>query len=418
MLAGAASCGAGRSAAEDEPAEERSPLPLREPAVRVGIAVGRDSIDVSAPEGLRVAPAGEREPVPGSGRPGEWTFRAVAGGLEATGPAEPPAAKEPGAAAAERTFRRLRLRSADGGAVHLEGRAYRGEIDLYPVDGHGLVAVNRLDLETYLLGVVPVEIGRRSEEEVEAVKAQAVAARTYAVRNLGRRDSLGFDVFGNVEDQVYGGRDVEREDATLAVRATAGEVLAWRGRPVRAYYHSTGGGTTARVTDVWNLPDAPYLERVSDRRPEGGHYCDISPRYSWTESWSASELRDAVEAGIERHFGVEVPVREVRTVRVLGRVTGRRVDELEIRTDGGVWTVARNDIRFFLRTSDGRVLRSTRFDVVAGPDREGRLELRGRGFGHGVGMCQWGAIGRARAGRGYREILRHYYPGTELVKAY
>lgn len=410
----AAACGPGRAPAGDEAPDDRTPLPTREPFVRVGVDVGEDSLRVSAPGGLRVTGPGPDGAVPGSGAAGTWTFRATADGVEAVAPPEG-APAEAGPAA---RFRRLRLRPEGEGAVELEGRPYRGALEVYRVPGHGLVAVNELDLEAYLLGVVPVEIGRRSKDELEAVKAQAVAARTYAVRHLGRRDSLGFDVFGNVEDQVYGGRAAERGDATRAVRATEGEVLTWRGRPVRAYYHSTGGGTTARVTDVWNLPDAPYLVRVSDRRPGGGDYCDISPRYRWEESWTPGELRASVRDGLERRFGVEAPVEEVRSVRVLGRVGGGRIDELEVRTDGGVWTVTKNDIRFFLRTPDGRALRSTRFDVARSPADGGGLELRGRGFGHGVGMCQWGAIGRSRAGEGYREILAHYYPGTELVEAY
>lgn len=410
LLPAAAACGTGRGPPEGSPEAERPVLPTREPFVRVGLHVGRDSVRASAPGGLRVTRIGSGRAVPDAGGAGPWTFRAEKAGAEAV----PPSGRGSGAEVAGR----FRLRPEGEGPVVLEGRPYRGLLDVYRVPGHDLVVVNQLDLEAYLLGVVPVEIGPRSGDEMAAVKAQAVAARTYAVRNLGRRDSLGFDVFGNVEDQVYGGREVERPDATRAVRATAGEVLTWRGRPVRAYYHSTGGGTTARVTDVWNLPDAPYLKRVSDRRPAGGHYCDISPRYRWTESWTPAELRASVRAGLERRFGVDDSVGEVRSIRIASRVPGGRIDELEVRTDAGLWVVTRNDIRFFLRTPDGRPLRSTRFDVVRGPARGGGLELRGRGYGHGVGMCQWGAIGRARAGHSYREILAHYYPGTELVEAY
>lgn len=386
----------------------RAVIPTREPFVRVGVAVGVDSVTIGSASGLRLV-----DPVSGGPpdrlAPGRTAVvRPSEGGvvLGSDGPVAP-------------ARRLLRLEpEEDGGGVRLNGRSYRGAIDLYRVEGHGLVAVNQLPLEEYLLGVVPLEIGPREPSEAEAVKAQAVAARTYAVRHLGRRDSLGFDVFGSVEDQVYGGRDAERPLVDRAVAATSGELLVWRGAPARAYYHSTGGGHTARVSDVWELDDAPYLQRVSDRRPGGGDYCDISPRYAWEAAWTAGELEAAVAAGVERHYGIGAPPGPVTGVRVTGRTEHGRVTGLEVRTEGGRWTLQKNDIRFFLRTPDGRILGSTRFRVLASPPEAAGLRLAGRGWGHGIGMCQWGAIGRARAGRSYREILAHYYPGTELRKAY
>lgn len=424
LLAATAACARG-PAAPDVPAEPEAPeepeargepgaagadravLPTRQPFVRVGVAVGVDSVTVGSPDGLRVT-----DPAAGSvtrfGPGVELTVREAAGGIAL-------AADDPDA----RGHRLLVLEPAGPGeGVRLDGRRYGGAIELYRVERHGLVAVNQLPLEEYLLGVVPLEIGPRERAEAEAVKAQAVAARTYAIRHLGRRDSLGFDLFGDVEDQVYGGRDAERPDVSRAVAATAGEVLVWRGAPARAYYHSTGGGHTARVSDVWNLEDAPYLRRVSDRRPGGGDFCDISPRYAWVASWTAEELAAAVAGGVERHFGLTAPPGPVTGVRVTGRTAHGRVTELEVRTEGGRWVVRKNDIRFFLRTPDGRILGSTWFRVTAAPPEADGLRLTGRGYGHGIGMCQWGAIGRARAGHSYREILSHYYPGTELRRTY
>lgn len=303
--------------------------------------------------------------------------------------------------------------------VTVDGRAYRGIVEVRHLTGRGLVVVNRLGLEAYLLGVVPAEIGPRRPEEMEAVKAQAVAARTYSLANLGRRDSLGFDMFGSIQDQVYGGVSVERPRVARAVRATAGQVLTYRGRPIRAYYHSTGGGRTAKVTDAWRLPDAPYLRRVEDARPGGGHWCEISPRYRWTERWSPAELDRAVHRGLADYFDADTArLGSVRAIGVRERTPAGRVTRLEVRVEGGRFVVTKNDIRFFLHTPDGRTLRSTHFEIVAAPQEEGGLVLRGRGYGHGIGMCQWGAIGRARAGQSYREILRAYYPGARLVRAY
>ena len=406
LLVLAAGCARG-PVAEEPDAGSPTPLPTRQPFVRVGVAVGVDSVSVGSPSGLRL-----EDPMTGVAARAEderpLVVRTVEEGI-AIGDG----------AGSHRPHALLMAKPTEPAAgVTLNGRRYRGELALYRVDPHGLVVVNELPLEDYLLGVVPLEIGPREPGEFEAVKAQAIAARTYAVRHLGRRDSLGFDVFGDVEDQVYGGREAERTQSSRAVEATAGEILVWRGSPARAYYHSTGGGHTAKVSDVWELPDAPYLRRVSDARPEGGDFCAISPRYAWEESWSAVELAAAVAAGVERRFAISAAPGPVTDVRVLSRAPHGRVTELEVRTEGGRWVVRKNNIRFFLRTPDGRPLRSTRFDVAGrGPGGDG-LRLRGRGFGHGIGMCQWGAIGRARSGHSYREILSHYYPGTGVRRTY
>lgn len=405
-LAAALACGPAPRTPEPGPeAPEAAPVPTREPFVRIGVRTGPDAVAASSPGGLQATDPSTGRQV--AARTGSAPVR-----LERRGASV--------ALADGEGHSSLVLAPArEGATVRLGGRSYRGVLEVYPVDGHGLVVVNQLDLEAYLRGVVPVEIGPRSPEEQEAVKVQAVAARTYAVASLGRRDSLGFDMFGTVEDQVYGGAGEERAEVTRAVRETAGEILVYRGRPIRAYYHSTGGGTTARVTDVWNLEDAPYLRRVSDRRPGGGHYCEASPRYRWEERWTAEELASSVGGGVEATFGADSSsVGRVLEVEVTGRTGAGRATGLALRTEGGRWRVRKNDIRFFLRTPDGRALRSTWFDVVSGPSDGGGLHLAGRGYGHGVGMCQWGAIGRARAGQGYAEVLAHYYPGAELRDAY
>lgn len=409
-VAAGAACAGRAPAPGPGPAGEESGTDL---TIRVGLETGLDSAFASAPGGVLLRPGRRGEPAAGSSSrvSPRWTFELTRGGIVAIDTA----GRRSGPSG------RFLLRTAAGtGLLELQGRPYRGAGELLHVAGHGIVVVNVVGLEDYLLGVVPVEIGPRSEEEIEAVKAQAVAARTYAVRNVGRRDSLGFDVFGTVEDQVYGGVLVERGDATRAVRSTAGEVVTYRGRPIRAYYHSTGGGRTAAVGEVWHLPDAPYLRSVSDRRPGGGYYCEASPRFRWTARWTGAELRTAVERGLAAYYGVpDLEVGEVREVRVLKRTETGRVRALEVRTEGGRHVLWKNDIRFVLRTPDGGILGSTDFALapVRGSRRDpGSVALRaeGRGFGHGIGMCQWGAIGRARAGQDYREILRAYYPGTDL----
>lgn len=414
----------GRTAAEPRGAG----LPRREPYLRVGLAVDRDSVELSAAGGL-VA----RDLATGSALPeevGRWTVRRVPGGLEArparsaeeesdgqvTGAAGETGQRPPAGPRQDVLFEARR----DSGTVRLGGHDYRGGIEVLALPGHGLVLINRVRLEDYLLGVVPLEIGPRAPDEGEAVQAQAVAARTYALANLGRRDSLGFDVFGSVEDQVYGGVEAERPESTSAVRDTRGQVLTWKDRPIRAYYHADGGGRTARVDEVWNLPDAPYLQSIADTASNGEDWGASDPHHVWRVSWTGEQLSEALAAGLSSYYGSTLarPDR-VTSVRVLGRTPSGRVARLEIRTAGGRYVVERNDVRFVLRRPDGRVLPSTLFRVEAGPAEDGgRLVLQGRGNGHGVGMCQWGAIGRARAGQTYVHILSAYYPGAQLRTVY
>jgi stage II sporulation protein D len=149
-------------------------------------------------------------------------------------------------------------------------RPYRGTVLLQATANGRLTAVNLVDMEGYLLGVVPREIGRVDEDLLEAAKAQAIAARTYAIAHLGRREALGFDVYATVQDQVYGGVIDEHEPVSRAVRETRGEILVYDGRPIEAYYHSTCAGQTAAIEEVWNDSPRPYLRSVVDVNPETG----------------------------------------------------------------------------------------------------------------------------------------------------
>ncbi|MFW6331607.1 MAG: SpoIID/LytB domain-containing protein, partial [Gemmatimonadota bacterium] len=278
--------------------------------------------------------------------------------------------------------------------------------------------VNLLELETYLLGVVPLEIGAgRPPEELAAVKAQAIAARTYAVRHMGRREELGFDFYGSVLDQVYGGLDAEDPVSSRAVRETRGEVLVHDDEPIEAFYHSTCGGRTAALEEVWPGEPRPYLRSVSDRRPDGGWYCESSNRFRWTERWDDEALRATLTLAL-RSRGHSGTVTAVEAVDVTDRTESGRAAEVRIRTNMGDELVHGDSIRRVLRPEPGRILNSTaiRVETHGGPGTG--LTVEGAGWGHGIGMCQIGAVGRARAGQTYREILRTYYPGTRIARLY
>lgn len=305
-----------------------------------------------------------------------------------------------------------------GGAefVTWNGKRYRGEL-LFSATDTGVLVVNRLPMDSYLRGVVPLEIGNRTPAEFAAVQAQAVAARTYAYKHLIA--SRAFDMYSTVQDQVYGGVDAEKPQSDSAITTTADVVVLYNGQPITTPYHSTCGGSTAGVSEVWyDQPDQPYLRPVSDRIPgTNGYYCDLSPRFSWTQSYDGAALRAVMEKYLAAYTNApKADLGRITDIREQGRTPSGRVAALTVQTESGTYTLKGNDIRFVLRDPKGAILNSTLFSLVAlssGGEISG-LTLDGRGYGHGIGMCQWGAIGRARAGQNYRTILETYYPGTTI----
>ena len=304
--------------------------------------------------------------------------------------------------------------------VTVNGKRYRGEIVLTALDD-GLLVANRLHLEDYLRGVVPLEIGRRVAGEEAAVAAQAVAARSYAHVRMAGAEPRPYDLVATVQDQVYGGADAELPIADAAVWATRGLVLTYAGRAVNAPYHSTCGGSTAEVSEVWyRSRNEPYLRRVSDRIGDSDRfYCDPSPRFRWSKTLERTALTSALERYLSQY--VSVPGGRVGTprgVEVDSKTASGRVAALAVRTDRGRFLIRGNDVRFVMRVPNGEILNSTYFSVRTERDAAGQLAratFEGGGYGHGIGMCQWGAIGRARAGQDFRSILSTYYPGTSLA---
>jgi stage II sporulation protein D len=385
---------------------------LDEQLVRVALAIEVREARLSATSPWRIYEA-DGATIVAAGEPGEvWRFDHVGAAIRILGP---------DGLATDYSDGPLVVRpSVWGGFVVHGGRRYRGELLIHASAG-GLTVVNRLPLDQYLMGVVPMEIGaERTMADFAAVEAQAVAARSYAYARLGgRAERRWFDLRPTVADQAYGGADAETTVGTRAVESTAGLVLKYDGRLANAPYHSTCGGTTAEAPEAWPTRGEPFLQRVSDRVPASDRfYCDISPRFRWTRQMTADRLDAAVARYL--HAYAEVPASgpgQVRAVEVVRRTPSGRVAALEITTArGGRYVLRGNDARLVLRSAHGEILNSAHF-VVEPTLADGRvtgLLLRGAGYGHGVGMCQWGAIGRARAGQDYRTILATYFPGTTV----
>jgi stage II sporulation protein D len=288
-----------------------------------------------------------------------------------------------------------------------------------------LTVATRLPLEPYLIGVVPGEIGPLSDSTLEAGRAQAVAARSYTLFYKGRRGAEGFDLFSTVEDQVYGPVGIERPEVTRCVTTTSGLVALSGGLPIRANYSSTCGGITAAAWEAWPTGEYPYLESHLDGVLEEDH-CRVSPHYRWREEWSAAEFAaNLTRFGPQQ--GVRLPpggVGVVTDVRVRERSRSGRVWRLEVETNTGTVVIHAHSLRQVLRRggNPSAILRSNLFKVGVRRDpATGRVlavVASGAGSGHGVGLCQTGALGMARAGRRGEFILTHYYPGARLERLY
>ncbi|MFN0150436.1 MAG: SpoIID/LytB domain-containing protein [bacterium] len=318
------------------------------------------------------------------------------------------------------------VHAAGDGILDCAGRPYRGAIVVRLTRGGALQLVNALGMESYLLGVVAGEIGRLPLTRLEAVKAQAIAARTYALSSIGQYGaSAGFDLYATVQDQVYEGVRSEDPTADAAIHETSGQVLDYRGKLARAYYHASCGGRTAPVDEVWtDISRTGYLRGTADRSMRlGGGYplCGGGANFAWEETWDGRTLERILEKSLPRELGLPdgTDIGHVKGIKVLHRGVSGRVLDLEITTTTDTYRVRSDKVRSVLRRPGpgDPVLRSTLIrieDVEKEAGRVSRLVVSGRGNGHGVGMCQLGAIGMAEAGASAREILAHYYPGARI----
>lgn len=302
--------------------------------------------------------------------------------------------------------------------LRIDGKPYRGLFKILPMGQEELEVINVVAMEDYLRGVVPPELGKRERNEVEAIKAQAVAARTYALGHLGQYSSGRYDLKGDIMDQVYEGVSVEYDLVDKAIRETTGWVAMYNDEFIQAYYHSTSGGMTDAIGDVWDRADLPYLQAVSDSGASSW-----SKYYRWQEHFSEPQLRQRLERYLSAERGVDLRLDPIVDLQIMRRSPGGRVMELVVRTTTDSHRLYKDRIRWAFRRSSNPdlILPSARFDLDILRDPDGniiRVTFDGGGYGHGVGMCQCSAIEMSRRGWSYQRILSHFYSGIELKKLY
>ena len=281
------------------------------------------------------------------------------------------------------------------GVFACNGRKYQGQA-VVSIDRGEVLLVNRLPLENYLQGVVPKEMMASWDDD--ALCSQAVAARTYALYLSAKSEDKPYDVAATTASQVYGGADAATRRTDEAVARTAGQVLVFKDKPVLSYFHSHSGGMLEDPARVWTT-GMPYYQIKDDRVSQNFHPFD------WSARISSGDVRKAL---VKNGFHVG-PVRDMRVVETSpsGRWTKVRID-----TDTGQVDVKGNSLRIWLGAG---TIKSTLGTISR---QGGDFVFKGRGFGHGVGLSQWGAQGMAKNGKSYQEILTHYYPGTTISKVY
>ena len=281
--------------------------------------------------------------------------------------------------------RSLQLEPLEDYPISWQGRNYRGNLELIAKDGV-IQAINTVDLEDYLRGVVPAEM--QASWPMSALKAQVIAARTYTLASLS--PDAAYDVCATVECQVYEGMDIEHPLSDQAIRETAGMVLTYGDNFAYTYYHSDSGGNVASSLEVWGI-DLPYLYAKED-------YVQNSPNSNWT-----FELKSTSVQKVLRDYGYSID--KVKSLQILEKSESGRVARIAFEGETQIVELEGTILHKLLRNMG---LKSTHFEMVS------NLMIRGEGWGHGVGMSQYGARTLADHNYDHSQILEFYYPGTVL----
>jgi stage II sporulation protein D len=285
------------------------------------------------------------------------------------------------------------IEADDPESISIDGRKYRGNIELIRKGNARLWVVNYIDLEDYVKGILYHEASHYWPQE--ALKAQAVVCRAYAVYQMRQAAGKDFDVTSDVYSQVYGGKTSERYRTNQAVDQTHGQVLTYKGKVFPAYFHSTCAGHTEDASLVWNIDVAPLRGVSCD-------FCKESPHFNWHQEVSFSRIKQALLKAGYKECGT------IESVVAMNRDASGRIKELLIKTDTKDIRIAGKDFRIILGPDS---IRSVNFKISSVGQA---ADFTGIGWGHGVGMCQWGAYFMAKEGHTYTQILEYYYPGSEI----
>lgn len=288
----------------------------------------------------------------------------------------------------------IRIQPRRSPAVYLNGRQFRGAVDIIRQPNQTLLAINHLNVEEYVQGVLYHEVA--PWWPMQALKAQAIVARTFALYQAKVNAHKDYDLVSTSFSQVYGGSTSERGRTNKAVGLSKDEVLTYKNKIFPTFYHATCGGRTERASNLWNIDLAPLRGRECQ-------FCQRSPHFRWKKKVTLQDIEKALKNG-----GFKVSV--IKAIRIIDRDVSGRITDLEIISHNGKITLSGNRFRLGVGPN---IIRSTNFTVEV---KKGKAYFQGFGWGHGVGMCQWGAFFMARKGFNAEEILSYYYPQSRIKK--
>ncbi|MEC9372226.1 MAG: SpoIID/LytB domain-containing protein [Planctomycetota bacterium] len=394
------------------------PMPSIGPEIRIRIATELDRVDLAGPP--RVSLIDTRDPRNVASLRTPVAAERTAGGFRVID-----------ASGAVRTFNRDAALRFDGEGsqstlLTVNSAPFPGAIFLYPSESSParLDVIEETSVELYLPGVVSKELYAAWSDV--AFDAQAIAARTYALHERARSRAAGrhFDLEGSTLDQAYAGADVNAR-AVRSVRRTRGLTVIWQGELLRTYYSSTCGGRAAGAADTWpttfgfefNLAD-PI--QATPRRCA----CEFSPLFRWSVQRPTADLARRIAAFGEREGLAVRAIRSISAIRAERTNAVVRPVSYKVFDDSGRWwSMSAEQLRVACNTSVPGLPNIERATRISSGDLEvhiadGVARFEGRGFGHGVGLCQFGAEGLARAGADPIEILRLFYPNSRIDRAY
>jgi len=293
-------------------------------------------------------------------------------------------------------IKRIRIRMQKDASLYgpLTRRRYRGVMDIIADDKNKILVTNILDLEDYVKGVLYHEVSHKWP--MEATKAQAVATRTYSLYQTIENKNQPFDVTSDIYSQVYGGRSAERYRTNIAAERTKGLILKYKGQVLPSYFHANCGGRTEDAGELWHI----------DLEPLKGKFCPYSkgaPHDNWKVNLRLKDIQDKLI-----DHGLRIGL--IKEIKIKGRNKSDRIKNLEITSrEGKTITIVGTKFRNIVGPN---IIKSNHYKVKM---LGFYADFNGKGWGHGVGMCQWGAHTMAKEKHDFRKILNFYYPKTTLT---
>lgn len=292
------------------------------------------------------------------------------------------------------SFRHLIIRPTKQASIVINNHNFRGDVLLLRTPNNRITAINSIDIEDYIKGVLYHEVSHHWP--MEALKAQAVAARTYAIYKIDSSHKTDYDMTNDIYSQVYGGKDSERYRTGLAVERTTGQVLSYQDKVLPAYFHATCAGMTEDAKELWDMDLAPL-------RGVPCMFCQDSPHMHWKRNYRLHEMQVNLSK-----YGYKIGL--IKDIKITERDRSGRVKSLKLTgRDGEEVKINGKDFREIIGPND---IKSNNYEITM---QGYYVDFNGKGWGHGVGLCQWGARGMAEQQFNYKQILSYYYPGSQIM---